>query len=134
MEFTVTHQGQHRRRGVHSDTPGATPTSWSSQRHTKCNIDFVEFAVTHQGQHRRREAHSDTPSATPTSWSSQYFVQTLTRMADSSRAKVKEASNVSDQTLSKTRVIRQSLLGSLWVCPNFTRRARSDFVAGRVWS
>jgi len=25
-----------------------------------------------------------------TSWSSQYFVQTLTRMADSSRAKVKE--------------------------------------------
>jgi len=28
-----------------------------------------------------------------TSWSSQYFVQTLTRMADSSRAKVKEVMN-----------------------------------------
>jgi len=27
-----------------------------------------------------------------TSWSSQFFVQTLTRMADSSRAKVKEVS------------------------------------------
>ena len=31
-----------------------------------------------------------------TSWSSQYFVQTMTRMADSSRAKVKEVIVVFD--------------------------------------
>jgi len=26
------------------------------------------------------------------------------------------------------------MLGLLWVCPISTRRARPDFVAGRVWS
>ena len=31
-----------------------------------------------------------------TSWSSQYFVQTMTRMADSSRAKVKEVNVIFD--------------------------------------